>query len=227
MVSASVYNCGRRAHSLSSRALALAAFERHRSGPLYLVLVLGRIRAAKARTSHCLKKFCCALLSLVVKENQKKCSQFCQYPGKALYKYLNAIKICRAYICVCVCVYLCILLNMNLTWWLTEYSNNGRRKFIFKPFCRYLSFILYTWEGHSSCNFTIKKERWEGERETQDGESLYIYTHTYPWRRAWLPTPVFLPGESHGQRSLAGSSPWSGKELDMTEQLSLHICTHP
>ena len=31
------------------------------------------------------------------------------------------------------------------------------------------------------------------------------------------PTPVFLPGESHGQRSLAGYSPWGSKELDMTE----------
>ena len=38
-----------------------------------------------------------------------------------------------------------------------------------------------------------------------------------PWRRAWQPTPVFLPGESHGQRSLAGYSPWGCKELDMTE----------
>jgi len=28
------------------------------------------------------------------------------------------------------------------------------------------------------------------------------------WRRAWQPTPVFWPGESHGQRSLAGDSPW-------------------
>ena len=36
-------------------------------------------------------------------------------------------------------------------------------------------------------------------------------------RGAWLPTPVFLPGESHGQRSLAGYSPWGHKELDMTE----------
>ena len=44
-----------------------------------------------------------------------------------------------------------------------------------------------------------------------------------PWRRELLPIPVFLPGESHGQRSLAGSSPWGGKELDMTEQLSTHI----
>ena len=32
-----------------------------------------------------------------------------------------------------------------------------------------------------------------------------------PWRRVWQPTPVFLPGESHGQRSLAGYSPWGRK----------------
>ena len=38
-----------------------------------------------------------------------------------------------------------------------------------------------------------------------------------PWRRAWQPTPVFLPGESHGQRSLAGYSPWGHKESDTTE----------
>ena len=40
-----------------------------------------------------------------------------------------------------------------------------------------------------------------------------------PWRRGWLPTPVFLPGESHGQRSLVGYSPWGRKESDMTERL--------
>ena len=38
-----------------------------------------------------------------------------------------------------------------------------------------------------------------------------------PWRRGWQPTPVFLPGESHGQRGLAGYSPWDCKELSMTE----------
>ena len=37
-----------------------------------------------------------------------------------------------------------------------------------------------------------------------------------PWRRVWQPTPVFLPGESHGQRSLAGYSPWDHKESDRT-----------
>ena len=40
-----------------------------------------------------------------------------------------------------------------------------------------------------------------------------------PWRRKWQPTPVFLPGESHGQRSLEGYSPRRCKELDKTERL--------
>ena len=38
-----------------------------------------------------------------------------------------------------------------------------------------------------------------------------------PWRRAWQPTPVSLPGEFQGQRSLAGYSPWGLKESDTTE----------
>ena len=41
-----------------------------------------------------------------------------------------------------------------------------------------------------------------------------------PWRRKWQPTPVLLPGESLGQRSLAGYSPWDHKESDTTERLS-------
>ena len=42
-----------------------------------------------------------------------------------------------------------------------------------------------------------------------------------PWRREWQPTPVFLPGEFHGRRSLEGYSLWGHKESDMTEQLVL------
>ena len=41
------------------------------------------------------------------------------------------------------------------------------------------------------------------------------------WRMGWLPTLVFLPGESHGQRILESYSPWGHKELDTTERLSL------
>ena len=46
-----------------------------------------------------------------------------------------------------------------------------------------------------------------------------------PWRWEWQPTPVFLPGEFHGQRSLAGYSPWGHKESDTTEGLT-HTHTH-
>ena len=44
------------------------------------------------------------------------------------------------------------------------------------------------------------------------------------WRRGWRPTPVFLPGESHGQRSLPGYSSQSHTELDTAEALTYNIC---
>ena len=44
--------------------------------------------------------------------------------------------------------------------------------------------------------------------------SLFTFMH---WRRKWQPTPVFLPGESQGQGSLVGCSPWGHTESDMTE----------
>ena len=47
-----------------------------------------------------------------------------------------------------------------------------------------------------------------------------------PWRRKWQPTPIFLPRESHGQRSLVGYRPWGHKESDPTEQLSTHTQCH-
>ena len=46
-----------------------------------------------------------------------------------------------------------------------------------------------------------------------------------PWSREWRPTPVFLPGESHGQRSLAGYGPRGGKESDSSKRLSTHAQT--
>ena len=44
-----------------------------------------------------------------------------------------------------------------------------------------------------------------------------------PWRRKWQPTPVFLPGELHRERSLAVCSPWGHKESDTTERLTLSL----
>ena len=48
---------------------------------------------------------------------------------------------------------------------------------------------------------------------------MYIF-----WRRKWLPTPVLLPGKSHGWKRLVGYSPWCRKELDTTERL--HFFSH-
>ena len=50
------------------------------------------------------------------------------------------------------------------------------------------------------------------------------YIPMYPyWRRQWQPTPVLLPGKSHGQRSLVDCSPWGLEESDMTERLHFHF----
>ena len=46
-----------------------------------------------------------------------------------------------------------------------------------------------------------------------------------PWRREWQPTPVFLPGKSHGQRSLVGYGPWGLEQSDMTEATEHEYCS--
>ena len=48
-----------------------------------------------------------------------------------------------------------------------------------------------------------------------------------PWSRKWQPTPVFLPGKSHGQTSLEGYSPWGRKESNMTEHAHTHTFLMP
>ena len=47
-----------------------------------------------------------------------------------------------------------------------------------------------------------------------------------PWKREWLPTPVFLPGDFHGQRSLAGPGPWGHTESDTTEHAHTYPTSH-
>ena len=60
-------------------------------------------------------------------------------------------------------------------------------------------------------------------QKTQETQVLSL-SRKVPWRKAWQPTPVFLPGDSHGQRSLAGYSPQVHKESDMTKATE-HTCT--
>ena len=56
-------------------------------------------------------------------------------------------------------------------------------------------------------------------------ENKKIFGEIYFWnrRRQWHPTPVLLPGKSHGRRSLVGCSPWGREELDTTEQIHFHF----
>ena len=60
------------------------------------------------------------------------------------------------------------------------------------------------------------------ESASNAGDPGLILGSKIPWRRAWQPTPVFLPRESCGHRSLVGYSPWGGKESDTTEATSMH-----
>ena len=73
--------------------------------------------------------------------------------------------------------------------------------------------------GHDLASQTVKRlsTMWETQVRSLGQEG--------PWRRKWQSTPVLLPGKSHGQRSLVDYSPWSRKELDMTERSSssLHV----
>ena len=63
----------------------------------------------------------------------------------------------------------------------------------------------------------------DGKEFTCNGETQF---EKIPWRREWLPTPVFLPGELHGQRSLANYTVHGVTELDTTKQLTLSFFLH-
>ena len=70
--------------------------------------------------------------------------------------------------------------------------------------------------------------RWHGDKEPAfqcRRLGFDPWVRKIPCRKKWQPTPVFLPGESHTQRSLVVYSPWGCRELNRTEQLSTHI--HP
>ena len=65
-------------------------------------------------------------------------------------------------------------------------------------------------------------------RGTKVCRDLHLCMRAYQSRQGWQPTPVFLPREFYGQRSLTGYSPWGHKESDMTEWLThMHAYTHP
>ena len=76
-------------------------------------------------------------------------------------------------------------------------------------------------------NFNKKRESFPGGSVVKNppamqGPGFHSWVRKIPWRKQWLPILTFLPGEFHGQMSLAGSSPWGHKQSDTTEWLSDH-----
>ena len=84
---------------------------------------------------------------------------------------------------------------------------------------------IYTMEYYSAIKrnaFESVLMRWmnlepiiQSEVSQKEKDKYHILMHM--WRRQWHPTPVLLPGKSHGQRSLVGCHLWGRTELDMTE----------
>ena len=92
------------------------------------------------------------------------------------------------------------------------------------------AFILWFWKGrmffrkcnlHSWASQTAQWERTHLPMQRQGRCGFDPWVGKRPWERKWKPTPVFLPGEFHGQRSLVGYSLWGRKESDTTDGLTL------
>ena len=87
-------------------------------------------------------------------------------------------------------------------------------------YLRVAGFRLPSWKGFPGGSVD-KEITCQCERCRSRG--LLLWVRKIPWRRKWQPTPVFLPGESHGQRNLVGYSPWGCKESDTSERISLSL----
>ena len=113
--------------------------------------------------------------------------------------------------------------------WLSEWHFHFHEHWSAFLFLLFKKIILfYSIIGLQSC-FSFRCTGFPGgtrdkEPECQcsrlESHGLDPWVGKIPWRRKWQPTPVLLAGESHGQRSLAGYSPWGCKEL--TTRLSTH-----
>ena len=89
------------------------------------------------------------------------------------------------------------------------------------------------WPGRSLCPeeffwlcLVLGLPRWLSGKESAcqcRRQEFDLWIQKIPWRRKWQPTPVFLPGKFHGQRSLAGCTPWGCKASEMTEHTSTHM----
>ena len=91
--------------------------------------------------------------------------------------------------------------------------------FIKVVFQNLMFLLIFVWLGYTHPGFSSgasgKEPACQCKRPKKPGFSPWV--GKIRWRRKWQPTPVYLPGESHGRRSLLGYSPWGHKESDTTE----------
>ena len=93
-------------------------------------------------------------------------------------------------------------------------------------FTAFLFYFLEKQLYYSRSNYSKGLPWWLSSKESTSQCRRCRFDHWHrkiPWRRKWQPTPVFLPGKSHGQQSLVDYSPWGCKESDMTEWLNKWI----
>ena len=106
----------------------------------------------------------------------------------------------------------------------TMYMSIPISQFILLPFSPVTIYFLYPWFYFCFVGFpddsAVKKIGLQCRRHR-----FSSWVRKVLWRRTWKPTPVFLPGKSHRQRSLVGYSLWGFQESDTTQR-TLHTCTH-
>ena len=136
-------------------------------------------------------------------------------------------------VCVCVCVCVCMMISIQLKKAKELKRNQGNSKKTCTSASLTMLKLLTVW---ITTNWKILKEMGIPDYLTcllrnlyADREATVRTLHGttdwfkiwkrvwHSWRRKWQPTPVFLPGESHGRRSLVGCSPWGRTESDTTE----------
>ena len=88
----------------------------------------------------------------------------------------------------------------------------------YSPSPYYVPFLL----DPQRCSFSSGSDGKESACNAGDSSSI-PGLGKIPWKREWLPTLVFLPGNFHGQRSLVGHSPWAGQRVDTTKWLTLSL----
>ena len=99
----------------------------------------------------------------------------------------------------------------------------------FKEAARIIMRVMQPWMAQADWSRTHFVKGFPGGSDSKESACqcrrcrFYPWVRKIPWRRAWKPTPVLLPGESHGQRSLVGYSPRGPKESDMTDWLPLSL----